>query len=85
MFQHRQAIVRLRTGETARQIARSALMGRDRLAVFRALAERHGWLSPQAPLPDDATLAAALGAPKRAASTVSSVEPPCKAAPFMPR
>lgn len=75
MFQYRQALVRLRAGETVRQIARGALMGRDRLAVFRALAERHGWLAAQAPLPDDATLAAALGAPKRAASTISSVEP----------
>ena len=75
MFQYRHALVRLRAGDTVREIARSGLMGRDRLGALRALAEAQGWLSPQAELPDDATLAAALGSPKRAASTVSSVEP----------
>ncbi|WP_275761190.1 IS21 family transposase [Ralstonia pseudosolanacearum] len=75
MFQYRHALVRLRAGDTVREIARSGLMGRDRLGALRALAEQQGWLTPDAELPDDATLAAALGTPKRAASTISSVEP----------
>lgn len=75
MFQYRHALVRLRAGDTVREIARSGLMGRDRLGTLRALAEAQGWLSPDGELPDDATLAAALGSPRRAASTISSVEP----------
>ncbi len=75
MFQYRHALVRLRAGDTVREIARSGLMGRDRLGALRALAEQQGWLTPDAELPDDATLAAALGTPKRAASTISSAEP----------
>ena len=50
-------------------------MGRDRLSALRTLAEEQGWLAPEAPLPDDAMLASTLGAPKRAASTISSAEP----------
>ena len=75
MYQYRHALVRLRAGDTVREIARSGLMGRDRLGTLRTLAEARGWLSPECELPDDATLAQALGAPKRAASTISSVEP----------
>jgi transposase len=75
MFQYRQALVRLRAGDTVREIARSRLMGRDKLAALRALAEAQGWLAAQAELPDDQTLTQALGARRRAASTVSSVEP----------
>jgi len=75
MFQYRHALVRLRAGDTVREIARSGLMGRDRLSALRTLAEEQGWLAPEAPLPDDAMLASTLGAPKRAASTISSAEP----------
>lgn len=75
MFQYRHALVRLRAGETVRELARSGLMGRGRLGALRALAQQRGWLEPDAPLPDDATLAASLGAPRRAASTISSLEP----------
>ena len=76
MFQYRQVLVRLRAGDSVREIARSGLMGRDKLAQLRALAERHGWLEPAAALPTDEALAAALGERQRvAASTVSSAEP----------
>ena len=73
MFQYRQVLVRLRAGDTVREIARARLMGRDKLGALRQMALERGWLDGD--LPDDATLAAALGAPKRAASTVSSAEP----------
>lgn len=75
MFQYRQALVRLRAGDTVREIARSGLMGRDKLAVWRALALQHGWLDTSTELPDDAAIAAALGPPRRASSTISSAEP----------
>lgn len=75
MFQYRQALVRLRAGDTVRDIARTGLMGRDKLGELRALALSRGWLTAEAELPDDASLAAAMAPRRRAASTVSSVEP----------
>ena len=42
MFQYRQALLRLRQGDSEREIARSGLMGRPKAASFRALAQRQG-------------------------------------------
>lgn len=75
MFQYRQVLVRLRAGDTVREIARSGLMGRDKLGALRAVAEQQGWLDAGADVPDDEAIVAALGAGRRASSTVSSVEP----------
>ena len=75
MFQYRQVLVRLRAGDSVRELARSGLMGRDKLATLRSVAQQRGWLDCQAPLPDDQTIAAAIGPPQRASSTVSSVQP----------
>ncbi len=75
MFQYRQVLVRLRQGDSDRDIARSRLMGRKKLSKLRELAARLGWLDPAQPLPDDATLAAALVSPRVAASTVSTLAP----------
>ena len=77
MFQYRQVLVRLRQGDSDREIARSRLMGRPKVAAFRELATTQGWLSPDAPLPEDATLSAAIGQARRARSTISTVEPYC--------
>jgi hypothetical protein len=74
MFQYRQVLLRLRQGDSERDIARAGLMGRRKAAIFRALAEHHGWLAAAAPLPEDAQIAAALSRPKRASSTVSTAE-----------
>jgi len=74
MFQYRQILVRLRQGDTDRQVARSGLMGRRKAAAFRALCQQQGWLEPGATLPEDAVLAAAVGVPKRARSTISTAE-----------
>ena len=74
MFQYRQVLVRLRAGDTVREIARSGLMGRDKLGALRAVADQQGWLVVGADVPDDETIVAALGACRRARSTVSSVE-----------
>ena len=75
MFQYRQVLVRLRAGDTVREIARSGLMGRDKLGALRTVAEQQGWLDVGADVPDDAAIVAALGAGRRARSTVSSAEP----------
>ena len=75
MFQYRQVLVRLRQGDTDRYIARTKVMGRRKVAVLRALACERGWLAASGELPDDATIAAALGQARRARSTISSAEP----------
>jgi len=46
MFQYRQVLVRLRRGESDREIARGKYMGRRKLAVLREVAQRAGWLDP---------------------------------------
>ena len=38
MFQFRQVLVRLRAGDTAREVARSGLLGRDKLTELMRLA-----------------------------------------------
>jgi hypothetical protein len=70
MFQYRQVLVRLRQGDSEREIARSRLMGRPKAAYFRALALSFGWLEATNPLPTDAEIAAALGQARRAHSTI---------------
>ena len=47
MFQYRQVLVRLRQGDTDRDLARSGLMGRRKVGALRALAEERGWLDPE--------------------------------------
>jgi hypothetical protein len=76
MFQYRQVLLRLRAGDSVREIARAGLMGRNKLAHVQTLAALRGWLDAAKELPDDEALAAALGERKRvASSTVSSAEP----------
>ena len=75
MHQYRQALMRMRQGDSDRDIARSGLMCRANAAGLRALALGHGWLKADSPLPDDATIAAALAKPKRARTTISGLEP----------
>lgn len=75
MFQYRQVLVRLRASDTVREIARSGLMGRDKLGALRAVAQSQGWLDAGADVPDDQAIIAALGPARRASSTVSSAEP----------
>ena len=75
MHQYRAVLVRLRQGDSERDIARAGLMGRNKLARFRVLAGAQGWLEPGAPLPPDEAIAALLTVAKRARSTISTVEP----------
>jgi transposase len=75
MFQYRQVLVRMRQGDTDREIARAKLMGRRKAAHLREVAAERGWLGPAAALPDDEAIAAAIGQARRAKSTISSAEP----------
>ena len=50
--------MRLRAGDSVREIARSGLMGRGKLD---AVAKKHGWLDAGIELPDDVTVVAAAG------------------------
>ena len=61
MFQYRAVLVRLRQGDSDRDIARARLMGRPKVAALRALAAQHGWLAPDTPLPEDGEIAAVIG------------------------
>jgi hypothetical protein len=58
MFHYQQVLVRMRQGDSDRDIARSKTMGRRKAAQIREVAEARGWLATEAPLPDDATLRA---------------------------
>jgi transposase len=75
MFQYRAVLVRLRQGDSDRDVARAQLMGRPKVAALRALAGREGWLAADRPLPEDAVIAAAIGQARRARSTISTAEP----------
>ncbi len=76
MYQYRNALVRMRQGDSDRDIARSKTMGRKKLAQVREMASEQGWLTPESILPDDAILAALfarkVGVP---VSCVSTLEP----------
>jgi len=61
MYHYRQILVRMRQGDTDREIARSRIMGRKKLGEVRAIATGQGWLCPDVPLPDDERLVAVFG------------------------
>ena len=74
MHHYRQALLRMRQGDSDRDIARSGLMGRRTAASLRTLANERGWLAADLPVPDDAAIAEGLVPAKRAATTVSSLD-----------
>ena len=53
----RDLIHRLRANESERRIARDLRISRTTVRHYHQIAERHGLLSPDSPMPDDATLA----------------------------
>ena len=57
MYEYRQAIYRMRSGQSDRAIAKAGLMGRRKAAELRILAQECGWLD-KGPLPTDIELAA---------------------------
>ncbi len=64
MYHYRQALVRMRQGESDRQIQATGLMGRRTLGALRKQADERGWLDPARSLPPDHELAAVLQRPK---------------------
>ncbi len=74
MHHYRQALLRMRQGDSDRDIADAKIMGRRKAGQWRELAQERGWLDTQVPLPDDEAVAAALNPPKRASTTISSLE-----------
>jgi hypothetical protein len=76
MYHYRQVLVRMRQGDSDRDIDRSRIMGRKKLALVRETAIQRGWFVPGRALPDDAELAKAFGHKQLLpASNVSSAEP----------
>lgn len=76
MYQYRQTLVRMRQGDSDREIARSKTMGRKKIAQVRTIAVARGWLAPDTPLPEDAILSAALMRKEALPTTcISTLEP----------
>ena len=77
MYQYRQILVRIRMrmGVSNRAIANSGLMGRKKAQALREKAIMHGWLQPDAVLPDDDTLATVLEENSQVLIKGSSVAP----------
>jgi transposase len=71
----RDVIYRLRARESDRQIARDLHLSRSTVRKYREWADEQGFLDADQPLPDQATLAAALGPTPRPPVVASSVEP----------
>src|SRR5579863_5546415 len=64
MFQYRQIIVRLRSGDTMRGIARTKLADRKTVRRVRNIAKKQGWLDVHHELPNDENLSKFLGQPR---------------------
>ncbi|MDE0855322.1 MAG: IS21 family transposase, partial [Nevskia sp.] len=76
MYHYRQVLVRMRQGDTDREIARSGLLGRRNAGTLRARAAAQGWLEAGTRLPADDVLARVLARPAPLPATcVSSLEP----------
>jgi transposase len=76
MYQYRQILVRMRQGDSDRDIARSKTMGRKKIAQVREIARERGWLTPEASLPDDGVLATHLARKESLPpSCISTLEP----------
>ncbi len=75
MHEIRQVLVRMRMGESNRTIAKTGLIGRRKAAALRELAQEHGWLEVDQPLPDEAELATHYADKPRTATTTSLVTP----------
>lgn len=76
MYQYRQTLVRMRQGDSDREIARSKAMGRKKIAQVREIANARGWLAADTALPEDSVLASALARKESLPTTcISTLEP----------
>lgn len=71
----RDLVHRVRSGESDRRIARDLGISRTTVRKYREWADAQGYLQLDRPIPDDATLAAALGPGPQPPRATSSVEP----------
>jgi transposase len=71
----RDVIHRLRAGDSQRRIASDLKISRTTVSKYRDWAEAQGYLQPGRAMPDDLTLATALGDPPRPPSQESGAEP----------
>jgi transposase len=58
VFEYRNVIVRMRLGDSDRQIAAAGLMGRHKAAGLRRMSDAKGWLDNGKPMPDNEQIAA---------------------------
>ena len=70
MYECRQTLMRLRQGDSEREIARSGLMGRAKAARFRTLAQ--GWIEPSSP---EVLLKGGIGEPAGRLQTLTMLDP----------
>ena len=75
MYEIRQIIVCLRSGETIRGIAQTKLANRKKIRVVRKIAVQENWLDKQQEVPADEVLATFFKQPLSASVTQSSVLP----------
>ena len=77
MYQYRQILVRMRRGDSDRDIARSKTMGRKKIAQVREISAKNGWLVREAALPDEHVMATFLDRKEAPlpSSCVSTLEP----------
>ena len=75
MHDYRHIISRMRLGESDRQIAKAGLMGRNKAADLREIANKHDWLNPLSPLPSDEEISRTLLNKSSLPSQPSSVDP----------
>ena len=76
MYHYRHVLVRMRQGESDRQIAATRLIGRRAAGQLRKRAEALGWLDAAHALPADEELARVLQQPKaQRAHEQSSLQP----------
>lgn len=64
MYQYRQIIVRLRSGDSMRGIGRTGLADRKTVRRVRDIANKQGWLDTKCEIPNDEVLVKFLGQPK---------------------
>ena len=65
VFQLRDAITRMRLGESDRRIRDAGIMGRTKAAELRRLAGEQGWLEKDAPMPSNEVIAEMLQRPRQ--------------------
>lgn len=63
MHEYRQIIYRLQKGQSVRTIAREGLASRDKIKEIKEVAEKEGWLSQEAVLPDGKRLSSFFDKP----------------------